>query len=44
MRAASENRYKPYTLKEYKEKQNQDIKLSAGLGPNIGSDDWKLRN
>ena len=38
--------YKPYTLKEYKEKQSMKggFKMSTSLGSNVGSDEWKKRN
>ena len=38
--------YKPYTLKEYKEKHDNDPKMlkMGGLGANIGTEDWVKRN
>lgn len=37
--------YKPYTLKEYKERHADGAQLKmGGLGANIGTDDWVMRN
>ena len=32
--------FKPYTLKEYKQKTERDYLRLGGLGANVGTDDW----
>ena len=42
---SKKNAYKPYTLKEYKDRQG-DPKMyrMGGLGANIGTEEWQQRN
>lgn len=44
-RANSERRnYTPYNLNDYKQKVSQPLKISGGLGSNVGSEEWQKRN